>query len=221
MLFAADLFSAGPLLGAGAVYGLVMWRALSTAPWWQLYQPARLPLFISSVFGLTVLWSLSAGVSPGLSMHYLAVTTVTLMFGWQFALVAVAFALMLLTLLTVQDWTALPMAALASGVVPVLVSHGVLRLVERSLPPHPFIYLYLCAFAGGAMAMLAGMLAVSALMSCLGIHSLDRLASEYLVYLPLLVLPEAILNGIMVTAMVMLRPQWLCSWSDERYIRGR
>lgn len=221
MLFDADLFTAGPLLGAGAVYGLVMWRALRSAPWWQLYQPGRLPLFVSSVLGLTVLWSLSAGISPGLSLHYLAVTTVTLMFGWQFALVAVAFALVLVALFTAQDWSSLPMAGLLSGVLPVLVSHGVLRAVERLLPPHPFIYLYLCAFAGGALAILASMLAVSVMLSALGVYPMERITGEYLIYLPLLVLPEAILNGTMVTAMVMLKPQWLCSWSDERYIRGR
>jgi len=221
MLLDAQLFSTATLLIAGLGFAGVMGLALRSAPWWQLYEPGRLHLFGASVLGITVLWSLSAGITPGLSLHYLAVTTLTLMFGWQFALLAVSLALVLVALFTAQHWVSLPLVALLSGVVPVLVSHGVLRLVERTLPPHPFIYLYLCAFAGGALAILASMLAVSALLSVMGVYPLDRITGEYLIYLPLLVLPEAILNGIMVTAMVMLKPQWLSTWSDERYIRGR
>lgn len=221
MLFDAPLFPSGLLWTAAIGYGALMWRALRTAPWWQMYMPGRLSLFVVSVSGLAALWSLSAGVSPGLALHYLAVTTVTLMFGWQFALVAVAFALVPVTLFTAQDWVSLPLAALAAGVLPVFVSHGVLRLVERGLPPHPFIYLYLCAFAGAALAILASMLAVGGLFYVLEIHPAHTIMQDYLIYLPLLVLPEAILNGIMVTAMVMLKPHWLCSWSDERYIEGR
>ena len=221
MLLTAELFTPAPLLLAAGGYAAIMWRALRTAPWWQLYQPGRLPLFAMGVTGLAVLWSLNAGVSPGLSLHYLAVTTVTLMFGWQFALLAVAFALLPVALFTGQDWASLPLAALLSGVLPVLVSYGVLRLVERTLPPHPFIYIYLCAFAGAALAILASMLAVGGLIYALEVYPASKITSEYLVYLPLLVLPEAILNGIMVTAMVMLKPQWLCTWSDERYLHGR
>jgi uncharacterized membrane protein len=221
MLFNAELFTTGTLLSAALVYALVMWRGLAVAPWWQLYQPGRLHLFLGSVLGIAVLWSLSAGISPGLALHYLGVTTLTLMFGWQFTLLAVAMALVLVALFTAQDWASLPMAGLLSGVVPVLVSHGLLRLVERFLPPHPFIYLYVCAFAGGALAILASMLAVGGVLSFLEIYALERITGEYLIYLPLLVLPEAILNGTLVTAMVMLKPEWLSTWSDERYIRGR
>ncbi|WP_026289796.1 energy-coupling factor ABC transporter permease [Thioalkalivibrio sulfidiphilus] len=221
MLFDAQLFTTGTLLSSGLLFAFAMWRALAGAPWWQLYQPGRLHLFLASVLGIAVLWSLSAGISPGLSLHYLGVTTLTLMFGWQFTLLAVALALVLVALFTAQDWASLPLAFLLSGLVPVLVSHGLLRLVERLLPPHPFIYLYVCAFAGAALAILASMLAVGGLLSFLGIYDLEKITGEYLIYLPLLVLPEAILNGTLVTAMVMLKPEWLCTWSDERYIRGR
>jgi len=221
MLLDAQLFSTATLLIAALGFALAMWLALRSAPWWQLYQPGRLYLFTVSVLGITVLWSLSAGITPGLSLHYLAVTTLILMFGWQFALLAVSLALVLVALFTAQDWASLPLVGVLSGLVPILVSHGLLRLVERTLPPHPFIYIYLCAFAGGALAMLASMLAVGLLLSVLGVYPLGQITGEYLIYLPLLVLPEAILNGTMVTAMVMLKPQWLSTWSDERYIQGR
>jgi uncharacterized membrane protein len=221
MLLDAQLFSTATLLIAALGFALAMWLALRSAPWWQLYQPGRLYLFTVSVLGITVLWGLSAGITPGLSLHYLAVTTLILMFGWQFALLAVSLALVLVALFTAQDWASLPLVGVLSGLVPILVSHGLLRLVERTLPPHPFIYIYLCAFAGGALAMLASMLAVGLLLSVLGVYPLGQITGEYLIYLPLLVLPEAILNGTMVTAMVMLKPQWLSTWSDERYIQGR
>lgn len=221
MLLDAQLFSTATLMIAGLGFALAMWLALRSAPWWQLYQPGRLYLFTVSVLGITVLWSLSAGITPGLSLHYLAVTTLILMFGWQFALLAVSLALVLVALFTAQHWVSLPLVGVLSGLVPILVSHGLLRLVERTLPPHPFIYIYLCAFAGGALAILASMLAVGLLLSVLGVYPLERITGDYLIYLPLLVLPEAILNGTLVTAMVMLKPEWLSTWSDERYIRGR
>ncbi len=70
MLFDAQLFTTGTLLSSGLLFAFVMWRALAGAPWWQLYQPGRLHLFLGSVLGIAVLWSLSAGISPGLSLHY-------------------------------------------------------------------------------------------------------------------------------------------------------
>lgn len=217
----AGLFDSDFLWLSFALYALVMWRAVRTAQWLELIVSRRTHVFFGATVVVALLWSMKAGISPGLAMHFLAVTSLTLMFGWQLALVAVSLALAIVTVAGHAGWAAFPVSALLTGVLPVLISHGLYRAVLRYLPRHLFVYLYLCAFLGGALAILSSTLATAGLLKFLGIYSFAQVAYEYLVFLPLLVLPEAILNGIVVTALVVLKPEWVATYSDERFLNGK
>ncbi|AOV18061.1 hypothetical protein BJI67_14205 [Acidihalobacter aeolianus] len=54
-----------------------------------------------------------------------------------------------------------------------------------------------------------------------GAYPPSRLLHDYLVYLPLLALPEGMLNGMLVTALVMVRPGWQITYSDARYLKSK
>lgn len=84
-----------------------------------------------------------------------------------------------------------------------------------------FIYLYGVAFLGGALTVAATVLTSAVIYGLFTDLAWGDIYRDYVRYLALLVLPEAVLNGMVVTGLVMVRPEWLATWSDERYVHGR
>lgn len=205
----------------GFFYALLLLVAVRYAAWRRLWYRDQLNLFVVACLGLFALWSLRAGVSPGMALHYLGVTTLTLMFGWPLALVGTALVLAGMIVVWGGEWNAFALNAFVVGALPVLVTQLTLRLSERYLPAHFFIYIYICAFLGAALAMLASVLLGFGLLGLGGAYSVERMSYEYLAYLPLLVLPEAILNGMVMTALVLLRPRWVATFDEDRYLKNR
>ncbi|WP_019589044.1 MULTISPECIES: energy-coupling factor ABC transporter permease [unclassified Thioalkalivibrio] len=203
------------LTGAGLV---VMLRRM---PWEAFFIPGRAQLFVGAFIALLVIWTLRAQTVDGLALHLMGMTAVTLVFGWQLAILLAFLVVGVLGLFGVLPMSTVPLTVLLAGILPVAVTWGLLRLTETRLPPHMFIYLYGVAFLGGALSavvVVLGTAAVYGLFTELAWHEVYR---DYVRYLPLLILPESVVNGIVVTALVVLRPGWLATWSDERYLHGR
>lgn len=209
-------------LWAGHVlYGTVLAVAAARAPWSRFRDNELQHVFLGACVVLLLLWSIRAGITPGLGFHFLGATVFTLMFGWQLAVIGLSLVLAGVTFHNAADWLALPLNALATVVVPVMVSHGVYRLVDRYLPNHFFVYIFLCAFLGAGVALAANAGAWIWLLTASGVYPMKHVAYEYLPFLPLIVLPEAVLNGMIATALVGLRPRWVVTFDDDRYLKGR
>ncbi len=54
-----------------------------------------------------------------------------------------------------------------------------------------------------------------------GAYALDELAREYLRYFPLLMLPEAFVSGGVLSILIVYRPEWVVTFDDERYLKGK
>jgi uncharacterized membrane protein len=196
--------------------------AARRVPWGALRTPWRLHLLLASAVSLMVLWSIKTGVKPGLDFHILGATVLTLMFGWPLALLDLALVVLGTTLAAESiAWQALSLNFLVMGAVPVAVSHAIFRFVDRHLPNHFMVYVFLCAFFGGALAMAATGLAATAVMALSATYSLDYLTSHYLPYFILMGWSEAILSGMAITLMTVYRPQWVLTFDDQRYLRNR
>jgi len=166
------------------------------------------------------LWLMRAGVVPALPIHLLCLTTMTLMFGVPLAVVAAAILTTSMCLAGIEEWHALPVSFLALGVVPVLASWTMLQASQRFLPPNPFIYIFVAAFFGAAVSMLAAITVNSALLVVSSQVTLGQLKDSYLLILPLIMFPEAFINGLVVTGLVVFKPVWIPSFDDRRYLRG-
>ena len=116
-----------------------------------------------------------------------------------------------------QSWGA---NVIALGVVPILVTWLALKGSRRYLPPNPFIYIFVGAFFGAAAAMLASMAALSLLVLGFEHVSVNQLQGSYLPILPLMMFPEAFVNGLIVTGLVVFKPTWIPSFDDEVYLRS-
>lgn len=170
---------------------------------------------------LALAWSLNAGVKPGLNLHLLGAMAATLALGAPLALYAFALALVLLAANGVLEWQALPVNFLLMGLIPILLSHVLRRLVERYLPAHFFIFIFILSFFGSALiVMLEGLLA-SLLLAGLGAYEFSMLTSEYLPYFLLLGFAEAWLSGALITLLVVYTPDWVLAFDDQRYLAGK
>ncbi|HKK13147.1 MAG TPA: energy-coupling factor ABC transporter permease [Gammaproteobacteria bacterium] len=197
------------------VLGVAVWRA----PWRELAKPGMLHGFLGASTLLMVLWSLQAGVNPGLGFHLLGATLLTLMFGWELAVVAQGIVLVAVTAYGMGGWHSFSMNALLTGVIPVAVSYGVYRAVDRWLPNNIFVYIFLCAFFGAGLAIaVSGFGSVGVLVAS-GVYSFEHVAYEYMPYFPLMVFPEAFVTGMLVTILVGFFPRWVWTFDDQRYLR--
>lgn len=195
--------------------------ALRRAPWRSLLEHGRLHVLLGTCVALMLLWSIRALRVPGLEYHYLGATLVTLMFGWRLALLALALVLAAHVLNGTSDWQTFPMNLLTMGLVPIAVSRFIWRYTETRLPANFFVYIFACAFFGAGLAMFAVTLTGSSLLGISGAYSPEQLYQDYLQLIPLFMFPEAFITGLLMTLLVVYRPEWVETFDDRRYLAGK
>jgi len=206
---------------AAVLYGLALIPALFSAPWQRFKRPEIVHVFLGSCVGLLLMWHITTTQFPGLNYHYIGATLLTLMFGWQLALVAFTLVFIGMMFNGSSDWQTLPMNILVMGLVPILVSQTIYRLVDSKLPNHFFIYVFLNAFFGAGFALVA-MIGVASGILILGeVYSFEQLAYEYYPFIPLMVFPEGFITGMLISIMVAMTPNWVCTFDDLRYLSGK
>ncbi len=221
MEFSGELFPTIWLWFFALFYGLVLWRALRWANWRRLADQEQLNVFLGTIVCLLLLWSMRTEVQPGFTWHLSAMVTVTLMFGWSLAIVGGSLALIGTTLVGLNDWPGFLPSALVFIVLPATLAMVILGLVRAYLPKHYFVYVFINAFfAGGAIAILVAFVATGLLLLA-GAFSLNKLSDSYLLFLPLMFFPEAVLNGWLMSIMVGFKPHWVGSFSDDEYLHGK
>jgi uncharacterized membrane protein len=221
MNFPGSLFPVEWMLAAWLpVLAAVVW-AVRQADWKWLLKTRYPHGFLGAVALLAILWSMKAGVKPGLNLHLVGATFLTLMAGPQFALLGLLAVLAAITANGQADWAAFGLNALVMAVVPVMISVAVLHAMERRLPAHFFIYVFVGAFFNAALSVvgLGGVTNLFLLAS--GAYSLDVLLHEYTLFFFLLAFSEAWLTGIVITGMVVYRPQWIATFDDARYLADK
>ena len=216
----------GPLLGSGtrlitfALSGVVLALAALSAPWrvW-LADRERQWVWLASLGLLVGVWSMKAGISPGLSLRFLMVTALTLMHGWQLAVIGGAMALAVLAFVGQSAWGSFGADLLCVVIVPALVTAWLHELVHARLPHNYFVYFFVTVFAGSALAYnLAGLSRV-ALLAVSGSLDAAHVGPEYFAVLPLMSFGEAFVNGMVMAMTVVYRPKWVMSFDDRLYLR--
>lgn len=202
-------------------YAWLLFTAVRWANWRRLAYPNQLNLFLGTVVCLALLWTLRTEVEPGFVWHLSGMVTVTLMFGWSLAVIAGSLALAVITLFGLNDWSGFLPTVLVFIVLPAALTQVVLGLVRAWLPKHYFVYVFVNAFfAAGLIALLVA-LAATGLLLAADAYSLQRLSDTYLLFLPLMFFPEAVLNGWLIAIMVGFKPDWVGSFRDEEYLHGK
>lgn len=222
MSITEGLLPAQLLWSASLLYLSILAVALWRAPWRRLLEHSELQhVFLGATVAIGLLWSVRAGITPGLGIHFVGMTLLTLMFGWQLALVASGLALLMVCGLGLDAWEGFGVNGLVVGVVPVLTSYGIYRLVERFLPNHFFIYIFITAFGGAMLAVAMSAVAMVLVVAGSELYSYGKISYEYLAFLPLIMLPEGLLNGMLATIFVVFKPRWMATFDDDKYLRNK
>jgi uncharacterized membrane protein len=200
-----------------SVLCLVLLAALAFKPWLPLrHKPLQSP-WLGVLALLPFVWWTEHLLPSGLALHLAGSCLLVLMFGWPLAM-----------------WTLLPIAAIAAylqhpiwpdpqalishtvwmGMIPGTLALLLGLLIRRLLPHHLFVYILGRGFISTAVAIsLTGFLAY--LMQ----HKPDSIAlEEWLLAHWLLGWGEAISTGMITAIFVAFKPQWLLTYSDERYL---
>ncbi len=207
--------------GALLIYLMALAMAVRHAPWRRLRDGAQWNAFLGSCVFLVMLWLLRTEMRAGLVFHLLGLTSLTLMFGWSLAVIGAGLVLLVLSLGGFADFSALGLNGLIEGVLPVSLTWIALLLVRHYLPRHFFIYIFINAFLVGGLAAVLTALLVSLFLLLSGAYTMEQLGNDYLPFFPLMFLPEAMLNGWIMTLLVGFKPHWVASFSDSDYLDGK
>ncbi len=199
-----------------ALLGECLWHA----QWRTLAKSGMQHLWLASCVGLMLLWSIKAGVKPGLNFHLLGATILTLMFGPRLAIIALAAVLTGVTMAGFGGWMSLGMNLLLMAMLPVLFSYTIYCQAHFKLPRHVFVYVFLDAFLAAWFAVILTAIAAAMVLSAAGTYPMAYLRHNYLIYFILIGWSEALLSGMGTMLMVAYKPEWLSTFSDKLYLKN-
>jgi uncharacterized membrane protein len=215
------LLGEGWYWAAWAVWLPLFARSLLKAPWARLRESEQLNVWLGMIVLLTLIWSLRAGVKPGLSLHLLGATVYTLSFGPHLAFIGLSLVLLGISLNGEAGYLAFGLNALLMAGVGVLLSQGIYRVVFRFLPRHFFVYIFANGFFGSALTVFGVGLAAAIVLAIAGAYDWSYLTNEYLPYFLLIGFSEAWLSGMLMTLFVIYRPNWVATFDDSSYLANK
>ena len=196
-------------------------RCVLRAPWARLRESEQLNVWLGMIVLLTLVWSLKAGVKPGLALHLLGATVFTLSFGPHLAFVGLSLVMLGITLNGAAGAFAYALNALLLAGVGVVLSQRLYRVFSLWLPRHFFVYIFVNGFFGAALTVIGIGVVSTCVLALAGAYDWDYLSGEYLPYFLLLAFSEAWLSGMVMTLFVVYRPNWVMTFDDSRYLTGK
>ncbi len=220
-MIAAGLLS-GPTLWLGWVITAtaLLW-AVVRAPWLELISDTRRQhLLFGTVLGLFLLWMVRRDFPSGLSLHFIGMTAVTLLLDWPLAVLGGLLAQLGLLLMGRLEVSALGVNGVLLVMLPVLVTELCAKGVEHLQPRNLFVYIFFCGFFPAALVALLCCLLGLLLLWVGGQYLFPPWLEDFAGYLWLIMFPEAFINGMLVTALVVFCPDWLETFNRSRYLQA-
>ncbi len=194
---------------------------LLRADWRRLRDSEQLNVWLGMVVVLTLIWSMKAGVKPGLGFHLLGATIFTLSFGPLLAFVGLSIVLAGVTLNDTGSGFAFAVNSLLLAGVSVGFSQCLFKVFSRIFPKHFFVYIFVQGFLGAALSIIATGFVISIFMVIADIYEWEYLMGDYFPYFLLLGFSEAWLSGMVMTIFVIYRPNWVLTFNDSCYLRDK
>ncbi|NQD91756.1 hypothetical protein HP532_03715 [Pseudomonas sp. CrR25] len=218
-MIAAALLSPGSQVSGWLLYLPVLLWAVWRAPWLELVSDLRRQhVLFGTMFALILLWLVRRDFDSGLSYHIIGMTAVTLLLDWPLAVLAGFAAQLALWLLGRQELAAFGLNGLLLVLIPVLVTELCALRVERRQPRNLFVYIFCCGFFPAALTALLCILVGLGVLWFDGLFALPHWLEDFVGYLWLVIFPEAFINGMLVTALVVFCPDWLETFNRSRYL---
>lgn len=187
--------------------------------WHELQQKAvPWPVAGASICILALLWQTDAAVLDALSIHFLALTSLVLVFGLRLSALLFVLVIALQWLMSDQVLDKL-LWNLVCGWLVLVLNYLVYLLCFQYLQRHLFVYLFIGAFLNSALGLVVYMLLQA--WGQADQYSSEQLYQAYLIFIPLAALPEALLNGMVMTLLVIYKPEWVYTFYQRIYLSGK
>lgn len=197
-----------------AVVVVALAVALALRPWRQLRGAPIWHPWLACLVLLPWVWAAQRVMPGGVAVQLSGACLMVLMLGWPLAVLS------LLPIAALGAWLggiAWPLALdhLAwNGIVAATLALAIGLATRRWLPRHPFVFILGRGFIVTALAMMgAGTMAAFVHPEPEGTEFGSLLLGHWL-----MAWGEAFSTGMLVAIFVAFRPQWLATWSDERYL---
>nr|MBV6628431.1 energy-coupling factor ABC transporter permease [Oceanococcus sp. HetDA_MAG_MS8] len=200
------------LLSLGLAGHMVPWRALKDVP-------QRQHLLFGSLASLLLLWTLSIEAVSGVHIHLLGMTTLTLLMGWPIAIIGGTLVLLIQLLMSPLSLLALPLSWLLTVAIPATTTRLLVVVLRNRGQPNPYLFLLGAGFGGGILSALFAASACGALFALLGLGGWPQTLQRDMALLALAAFPEGFLNGVVMTAITVVNPEWVKTF-DERYYQA-
>lgn len=202
------------------IIGIIVLLAAAWSFDWRTWldDKTRHHLCFGAAIALVPLWMLQAGIKPGLEVHFLGLTTIALLLGWRMGMLMASLSLLLVTGFGFEPWTLFGPNLLLGVILPLSFSYLIFLITYSYLYRHLFVYIFIAGFFNAALTITFKTLLFSAFMVWSEQHSARVVFDSYLSVLPLLLFPEALLNGMAITVLVVFKPNWMRTYRDRDYI---
>lgn len=178
-------------------------------------------IVFGSIVGILFLWSFRVSIYDGLNIHFLWLSTLTLVLGFRWAILVATFVLCIVTVLGNESWYMFGINGMFSVFMPILLTYAIFSFTFHRIPRNLFTYIFLCAFLPGALTIAVKMLAFSGYYYLDGFFTWDVIKYNYTNMILLMVFPEAFFNGFSITCLVIYKPDLVHTFHDKFYIDGK
>ena len=197
----------------------MVWSDVSSVFLPKLVQSSALQYITFGVItALLILWSAKSGLNDDMSVHFLGLTAVTLMYGWRcayFISSIVALLLIILGTLSVESVTSF---LVVSCLMPILLSYLIFAVSYHSLPRNIFVFIFVAGFFNAALVCIAHLLVRGLFIYCFTDYDWQAIKTNFLILIPLLSFPEGLINGMFIAVLTVFKPELLRVFSDKHYI---
>lgn len=218
MFVESTLLSTWLIVTSGMAAAAVLVWAAKSAPWQALEHDKRREDAVGgSLLLLVLLHSLAFGVTDGLVLHLLGISTVTLLLGLRFTLLVGAAAMVISLVVTGHSVASAPVSWWLSVVAPAVVTRWWVAWLRQRASRQPFVYILGAGFFGGVLAALVTAVAGLATLAAVGQSQWVDAALANWPVIVLIAFPEGFINGTMITAFVVLAPDMLKHFDRDYY----
>jgi uncharacterized membrane protein len=175
--------------------------------------------WLAAIVAVTMLWSLHVRSPLGLDFGLLGSALFALVYGRARATLGLLAAAVLATALHGGAWLNLGVVGVALAVVPAWLASALQGQIERRLPRQLFVFI----IGNGLFVTLLATAASSALLLSLSAVELPAAVpvGDHYAYALLLAWGEALLTGMLFSALVVFAPRAVLTYRQELYLPAR